>query len=245
MDVSRNQLTGTIPSPLPGRLRFLDATFNQLSGPVPAVVPGSVLHYLLLGENNLSGLLPVSLINGAAAQLEFLDIRGNNLEGRLDGSSPEGGSPPGGGSGSQQAAAAASPAAASTGKKLLLLQNAAGQHGSTADGGTAADGAAAAAAAKTGVVGLEMMMEPVRLGRVVLQQGSQSASPSPAALAPLDEPAAAAAAGGQPAATGQPWTGLNILGYVDLSGNKFSGEAAVDALRPTRGRLMTHHVLTP
>eukprot|EP00775_Hariotina_reticulata_P004433 gene4433-4688_t len=132
--INRNQLTGTIPSPLPGRLRFFDAAVNQLSGPIPEVAQESVLHYLLLGNNKLSGLLPVSLINGSAGQLEFLDIRGNNLEGRLDGS-------------------------------------------------------------------------------------VDSSASEPDVVPP-------------PAAVGSPWTGMDILGYVDLSGNKFSGPvpAALAAL---------------
>jgi len=126
------------------------------------------------------------------------DIRGNNLEGRLDGSAAADSS---GSGGRPLAAAAAAPAAGSTGRRLLGSGSA----------------AAAAAAANNRLEGLEVM--GVRVGRGVLQDQVAPASPA-------SSPEFAAAAAAPTAAAGQPWTGLEILGYVDLSGNQFSGQAA-------------------
>eukprot|EP00878_Enallax_costatus_P017728 GHUV01018625.1.p1 GENE.GHUV01018625.1~~GHUV01018625.1.p1 ORF type:complete len:897 (+),score=270.26 GHUV01018625.1:870-3560(+) len=86
-DVSNNQFTGSPPSTLPAALHFFNAGHNQLTGSLPAVSNPSLLVTYQLYDNNLSGTLPLSLVNGSAPALMFVDLHGNQLSGRLDGSS--------------------------------------------------------------------------------------------------------------------------------------------------------------
>lgn len=72
---------------LPEALHFFNAANNSLSGTLPAVPTPSYLVTYQLFDNALTGTLPISLINGSAPALLFIDVSSNQLSGRLDGSS--------------------------------------------------------------------------------------------------------------------------------------------------------------
>lgn len=57
LDVSLNNMGGSIPSPLPTTLTYLGATLAGLSGSLPQVNQGAALRQVLLGGNNLEGEL--------------------------------------------------------------------------------------------------------------------------------------------------------------------------------------------
>ena len=84
LDLSRNSLSGPIP-PLLGhltRLERLELTGNNLSGPIPVELGNLTgLERLDLSENNLSGPIPVEL--GSLTGLERLDLDENDLSGSI------------------------------------------------------------------------------------------------------------------------------------------------------------------
>ena len=84
LDLSGNELTGSIPSVL-GDLRNLMRLFlseNHLSGPVPAELGGlSNLEELYLSRNQLTGSIPPAL--GDLSDLRSLDLSGNELTGSI------------------------------------------------------------------------------------------------------------------------------------------------------------------
>lgn len=80
LDVSQNQLGGTIPSSLGigGVLRFFDASNNTLTGGIPPEVGNwNALETFNASNNLLTGSIPVQLAN--AKKLSDLKVVGNSL----------------------------------------------------------------------------------------------------------------------------------------------------------------------
>jgi Leucine-rich repeat (LRR) protein len=75
-----NQLEGSFPD-LPASLQVLDLSHNYLSGSLPQSFRGNVLHYFLLSNNFLSGVIPTDLCN--MVRMEVVDLSSNNLSGVL------------------------------------------------------------------------------------------------------------------------------------------------------------------
>ena len=84
MDLSRNQLSGEIPSELGSlsNLRRLDLSRNQLSGEIPSEL-GSLSNLVWLGlyVNRLSGAMPSEL--GSLSNLRGLELGFNQLSGEI------------------------------------------------------------------------------------------------------------------------------------------------------------------
>lgn len=55
MDISGNDITGTIPSPLPQSMTYFAATDASLTGRLPDLREESSMRQLLLGGNALEG----------------------------------------------------------------------------------------------------------------------------------------------------------------------------------------------
>ncbi|KAH1102170.1 hypothetical protein GYH30_036636 [Glycine max] len=82
MDLSNNQIGGTIPFTLPPTLRNLSLSTNQLNGSIPdALSLLTQLSDLDLSGNNLSGKLPPSM--GNLSSLITLNLQNNQLSGTL------------------------------------------------------------------------------------------------------------------------------------------------------------------
>ncbi|KAL2588156.1 hypothetical protein GLYMA_13G184200v4 [Glycine max] len=82
MDLSNNQIGGTIPFTLPPTLRNLSLSSNQLNGSIPdALSLLTQLSDLDLSGNNLSGKLPPSM--GNLSSLITLNLQNNQLSGTL------------------------------------------------------------------------------------------------------------------------------------------------------------------
>ncbi|KAJ4832419.1 hypothetical protein Tsubulata_051103 [Turnera subulata] len=96
LDLSHNQLTGSIPAPLWSalpQLRVLILSSNQLAGHLPAGDPrpqpqrqrqrqAQVLLHLDLGSNRLTGTLPLRML---PSSLRYLSVSNNNVWGPLNG----------------------------------------------------------------------------------------------------------------------------------------------------------------
>nr|GME16120.1 probable LRR receptor-like serine/threonine-protein kinase At1g34110 [Ipomoea batatas] len=83
LDLSRNKLTKTIPACLDvSSLRYLHLHGNELTGSVPKVLSGaSSLVTLDMRDNNLSGRLPSWI--SSLSSLRFILLGGNQLEGSI------------------------------------------------------------------------------------------------------------------------------------------------------------------
>ncbi|CAI5982864.1 unnamed protein product, partial [Closterium sp. NIES-65] len=84
LDISQNQLSGTIPLAIGGlfQLRTFDLNHNQLSGTIPDDITGLVYLTLLdLSSNRLSGTIPQGL--ATRNSLEVLNLRDNQLTGKV------------------------------------------------------------------------------------------------------------------------------------------------------------------
>ena len=84
LDLSRNQLSGTIPAEIGSltRLQDLSLQVNQLSGTIPAEIGNlTSLSWLELAANQLSGTIPVEL--GNLTRLEQLLLGFNQLSGTI------------------------------------------------------------------------------------------------------------------------------------------------------------------
>ena len=84
LDLSDNQLTGTIPSELSNlaSLEWLSLSFNQLTGTIPVELEKlASLRILVLHDNQLTGSVPVEL--GNLASLEVLILSDNRLTGTI------------------------------------------------------------------------------------------------------------------------------------------------------------------
>ncbi|XP_020222774.1 protein STRUBBELIG-RECEPTOR FAMILY 3 isoform X2 [Cajanus cajan] len=82
MDLSNNQIGGTIPSTLSPTLRNLSLSANQLNGSIPDALSSlTQLSDLDLSGNNLSGQLPPSMEN--LSSLTTLHLQNNQLSGIL------------------------------------------------------------------------------------------------------------------------------------------------------------------
>ncbi|RWR91753.1 putative inactive leucine-rich repeat receptor-like protein kinase [Cinnamomum micranthum f. kanehirae] len=82
LDLSKNNLTGQIPSCFNSWPFVLDLSYNNLNGVIPnSFGPNSFLIWLQLSHNNLSGLLPPSIRN--QSRLLALDLSGNRLSGSI------------------------------------------------------------------------------------------------------------------------------------------------------------------
>uniref|UniRef100_A0A2N9I903 Protein kinase domain-containing protein n=1 Tax=Fagus sylvatica TaxID=28930 RepID=A0A2N9I903_FAGSY len=83
IDLSNNNIGGTIPSNFPSTIRNLSLSANKLIGSIPdALSSSSQLMNLDLSGNNLSGQLPPSL--GNLPSLTTLHLQNNKLTGTLD-----------------------------------------------------------------------------------------------------------------------------------------------------------------
>jgi Leucine-rich repeat (LRR) protein len=81
LDLSSNQLVGTLPT-LPPGLIYLDLSGNNLSGTLPSHIIGApTLQVLYLSSNSFSGTIPCSLLQ--SSELIYLDISNNLLNGTL------------------------------------------------------------------------------------------------------------------------------------------------------------------
>ena len=84
LDLSRNRLTGTIPSAL-GRLtylQYLDLAVNRLAGPLPRSLGDlTEIRELDIGHNGLTGTIPSSL--GNLTNLTKLDLFNNRFSGTI------------------------------------------------------------------------------------------------------------------------------------------------------------------
>ncbi|MHB0968262.1 MAG: leucine-rich repeat domain-containing protein [Thermoanaerobaculia bacterium] len=84
LDLSNNNLTGTIPSDVGSlsKLTMLGLYSNSLSGSIPSTVGNlRLLRYFYLAENDLTGSIPSSL--GTLSNLEELYLNNNALSGPL------------------------------------------------------------------------------------------------------------------------------------------------------------------
>ncbi|KAL5554581.1 hypothetical protein UlMin_041982 [Ulmus minor] len=84
MDISRNQLTGTIPSEITKliALRGLNLSDNHLEGNIPAMIGNiNLLESLDLSENKLSGTIPESM--SFLNYLSHLNLSYNDLSGKI------------------------------------------------------------------------------------------------------------------------------------------------------------------
>ncbi|KAG4977378.1 hypothetical protein JHK86_036852 [Glycine max] len=82
MDLSNNQIGGTIPFTLPPTLRNLSLSSNQLNGSIPdALSLLTQLSDLSLKDNHLNGQIPNAFLE--LTGLMNLDLSGNNLSGKL------------------------------------------------------------------------------------------------------------------------------------------------------------------
>ncbi|KAJ1256504.1 hypothetical protein BS78_K012000 [Paspalum vaginatum] len=83
LNLINNTLQGRIPSFANcSRLEVLGLSNNQLIGQIPADLPHG-LQQLILGSNNLTGIIPASLVNITA--LFVLGFESNNIEGSIPG----------------------------------------------------------------------------------------------------------------------------------------------------------------
>eukprot|EP00835_Amoeboradix_gromovi_P005009 NODE_433_length_8727_cov_0.399397.p1 type:complete len:913 gc:universal NODE_433_length_8727_cov_0.399397:5586-8324(+) len=71
-----NKLSDALPSDLPLSLEYLDVSDNKIDGSIPSALPTG-LQWLLVNRNNLSGTLPDTIPPG----LIYLDVSSNNLSG--------------------------------------------------------------------------------------------------------------------------------------------------------------------
>ena len=83
LDISHNQLSGSIPVLLPNGLTSLNLKSNDLSGSIPTILP-SGMTYLELSYNALTGVIPLSLPSGLTA----LYLSGNQLTGSIPSNLP-------------------------------------------------------------------------------------------------------------------------------------------------------------
>ncbi|KAK8594537.1 hypothetical protein V6N13_015459 [Hibiscus sabdariffa] len=82
MDLSHNQIGGSIPSNIPLTIRNLFLSGNQFNGSIPATLSAlTQVTELFLDDNHLSGVIPDSFQQ--LAILVNLDLSGNNLSGQL------------------------------------------------------------------------------------------------------------------------------------------------------------------
>jgi hypothetical protein len=83
LDVGTNEFTGSLPA-IPETLRYLGASNNSISGSLPPLPATSQLRFMYLQNNQLTGGLPASLIDGHAPLLLLLDLHSNKLTGQLE-----------------------------------------------------------------------------------------------------------------------------------------------------------------
>ena len=84
LDLSDNQLTGTIPLELGNliSLTLLNLSSNQLTGEIPATLGGlNTLQELLLSSNQLTGTIPLTLVT--SRDLQWLSLSNNQLTGGI------------------------------------------------------------------------------------------------------------------------------------------------------------------
>ncbi|CAI9093544.1 OLC1v1029058C1 [Oldenlandia corymbosa var. corymbosa] len=83
LDISNNQISGTIPHDICFHLPYLvylDLSNNQLTGVIPPSIPEcSYLNTLSLGANELSGSIPVEM--GQLRRLKYFNVSSNRLTG--------------------------------------------------------------------------------------------------------------------------------------------------------------------
>lgn len=82
VDLSRNQLSGSVPSNLSPQLQVLNLTNNSFSGSIPSTISAAYpnLQLLDLGFNGLNGTIPNL---GALTVLQSLRLHGNRLTGSV------------------------------------------------------------------------------------------------------------------------------------------------------------------
>ncbi|WJZ81608.1 hypothetical protein VitviT2T_001442 [Vitis vinifera] len=79
LDLSRNQLYGTLPNSLSfSQYELVDLSFNRLGAPLPLRLN---VGFLYLGNNSFSGPIPLNI--GESSSLEVLDVSSNLLNGSI------------------------------------------------------------------------------------------------------------------------------------------------------------------
>jgi hypothetical protein len=81
LDLSHNQLTGTITSNAWPRLQSWRLHANRLQGKLPSTFPSSALQEIIWSQNQLTGTLPSSLLE--LSRLQVLYLQNNLLTGSL------------------------------------------------------------------------------------------------------------------------------------------------------------------
>ncbi|XP_019199097.1 PREDICTED: receptor-like protein 12, partial [Ipomoea nil] len=86
LDLESNEITGSFPDikslGIVSGLRVLDLSQNNISGTLPDLTPFPSMEKLLLGINQLRGVLPESI--GQLSKLQSLDVRANSFEGVMN-----------------------------------------------------------------------------------------------------------------------------------------------------------------
>nr|GMD69501.1 receptor-like protein 12 [Ipomoea batatas] len=86
LDLESNEITGSFPDlislGIESGLRVLDLSQNNISGTLPDLTPFPSMEELLLGFNQLRGVLPESI--GQLSKLQSLDVRANSFEGVMN-----------------------------------------------------------------------------------------------------------------------------------------------------------------
>nr|GMD72247.1 receptor-like protein 12 [Ipomoea batatas] len=86
LELACNEITGLFPDSrslgIESGLRVLDLSQNKIAGSLPDLAPFSSMQELLLGSNQLRGVLPESI--GLLSKLQCLDVSSNSFEGVMN-----------------------------------------------------------------------------------------------------------------------------------------------------------------
>jgi len=83
LDLSRNDLSGTVESLASVKLELLDLSTNSFSGDLPNLSSLASIQFIDFSANQFSGSLPDTLQNGRFAYMRSFDASSNNLGGTL------------------------------------------------------------------------------------------------------------------------------------------------------------------
>nr|GMD67248.1 receptor-like protein EIX2 [Ipomoea batatas] len=86
LELASNEITGLFPDitslGIESGLRVLDLSQNKITGTLPDLTPFSSMQELLLGRNQLRGVIPESI--GQLSKLQSLDVSANSFEGVIN-----------------------------------------------------------------------------------------------------------------------------------------------------------------